>query len=31
MLIAQARAEGLTLVTVDQRFPDYDVELLPMG
>lgn len=31
MLIAQARAEGLTLVTVDQRFPEYDVTLLPLG
>lgn len=31
MLIAQARAEGLTLVTVDQRFPEYDVDLLPLG
>ena len=30
MLIAQARAEGLTLVTVDQRFPEYDVVLLPV-
>lgn len=30
MLIAQARAEGLTVVTVDGRFADYDVELLPM-
>jgi len=31
MLIAQARAEGLTLVSVDRRFPAYDVELLPLG
>ncbi len=31
MLIAQASVEGLTLVTVDQRFPEYDVELLPLG
>ncbi len=31
MLIAQARAEGLTLVTVDRRFVDYSVELLPLG
>jgi len=30
MLIAQAQAEGLTLVTVDQRFPEYDVSLLPV-
>ena len=28
MLIAQARAEGLTVVTVDRRFAAYDVELL---
>jgi len=26
MLIAQARVEGLTFVTVDRRFSDYDVE-----
>lgn len=31
MLIAQARAEGLAVVTVDARFSDYDVELLPLG
>ncbi len=31
MLIAQARTEGLTLVSVDSRFPDYDVQLLPLG
>lgn len=31
MMIAQARAEHLTLVSVDQRFPRYDVELLPLG
>ena len=31
MLIAQARAEGLTVVTVDGRFSDYNVELLPVG
>lgn len=31
MLIAQARAEGLTLVSVDRRFPLYDVELLPLN
>jgi PIN domain nuclease of toxin-antitoxin system len=29
MLIAQARIERLMLVTVDTRFSDYDVELLP--
>jgi PIN domain nuclease of toxin-antitoxin system len=29
MLIAQARAEGLTIVTRDKRFGDYDVALLP--
>ena len=29
MLVAQARAEKLTLVTVDHRFADYDVDLLP--
>jgi PIN domain nuclease of toxin-antitoxin system len=28
MLIAQARAEGLTVVTRDKRFADYDVALL---
>jgi hypothetical protein len=28
MLIAQARMEGLTLVTVDERLAEYDVELL---
>jgi PIN domain nuclease of toxin-antitoxin system len=31
MLIAQARAEALTVVTVDGRFSNYDVELLPVG
>ncbi len=31
MLIAQARAEGLTLVSVDERFGNYDVDLLPLG
>jgi PIN domain nuclease of toxin-antitoxin system len=31
MLIAQAQAEGLTIVTVDRRFADYAVELLPLG
>ncbi len=30
MLIAQARTEGLTLVSVDSRFPAYDVALLPL-
>lgn len=28
MMIAQARAENLTLVSIDERFPQYDVELL---
>jgi PIN domain nuclease of toxin-antitoxin system len=27
MLIAQARLEGATMVTVDQKFPLYDVPL----
>jgi PIN domain nuclease of toxin-antitoxin system len=31
MLIAQARAENLTLISVDNRFPHYDVELLPLA
>ena len=31
MLIAQARAEGLMVVTVDGRFSDYAVELLPVA
>lgn len=31
MLVAQARAEGLTLVSVDGRFSDYDVDLLPLS
>ena len=31
MLIAQARVEGLTLVSVDRRFADYDVALLAAG
>lgn len=31
MLIAQARAETLTLISVDNRFPRYDVELLPLS
>jgi PIN domain nuclease of toxin-antitoxin system len=29
MLIAQARVEGLTILTRDKRFADYDVALLP--
>jgi PIN domain nuclease of toxin-antitoxin system len=29
MLIAQALAEGLTIVTRDERFGDYGVALLP--
>ena len=29
MLIAQALAEGLTIVTRDKRFDDYKVSLLP--
>jgi PIN domain nuclease of toxin-antitoxin system len=28
MLIAQARVEGLTLITVDDRFAEYEVNLL---
>ncbi len=31
MLVAQARVEGLSLVTVDSRFTVYDVELLPLA
>ena len=31
MLIAEARTEALTLVSVDARFSDYDVELLALG
>ena len=31
MLIAQARIEGLTLVSVDRRFGQYDVSLLAAG
>ena len=31
MLIAQSRAEHCALVSVDSRFPSYDVELLPLG
>jgi len=30
MLIAQSAMEGLTLITVDERFSAYEVELLPM-
>jgi PIN domain nuclease of toxin-antitoxin system len=29
MLIAQALAEGLTIVTRDKRFDDYGLALLP--
>jgi PIN domain nuclease of toxin-antitoxin system len=29
MLIAQAYAEGLTIVTRDKRFADYGIALLP--
>ena len=31
MLIAQARAESLILISVDNRFPQYDVELLRLS
>jgi PIN domain nuclease of toxin-antitoxin system len=31
MLIAQARAESLTLISVDNRFPQYHVDLLSLG
>jgi PIN domain nuclease of toxin-antitoxin system len=31
MLIAQAIAEELTVVTIDERFGHYDVELLELG
>ncbi len=31
MLVAQARTEGLTLVSVDDRMAAYDVDLLPLG
>jgi PIN domain nuclease of toxin-antitoxin system len=31
MMIAQARAENLTLVSVDERFPQFNVELLPLS
>jgi PIN domain nuclease of toxin-antitoxin system len=30
VLIAQARIEGLTLISVDSRFSDYDVDLLSL-
>lgn len=30
MLIAQARSDGLTLISIDRRFAQYDVELLPL-
>jgi len=29
MIIAQARVEGLPIVTADPRFAAYDVELIP--
>jgi PIN domain nuclease of toxin-antitoxin system len=31
MLIAQAQMEQFTFVSVDSRFADYDVRLLPLG
>lgn len=31
MLIAQAQLERLILVSVDRRFTEYEVELLPLG
>lgn len=31
LLIAQARAEGLAIVTADRRFAAYDVPLVPAG
>jgi PIN domain nuclease of toxin-antitoxin system len=31
LLIAQARCEGLTIVTADRRFTDYDVPVLDAG
>ncbi|MDQ6949447.1 MAG: type II toxin-antitoxin system VapC family toxin [Actinomycetota bacterium] len=31
MLIAQSRIEGLTLITIDRRFSQYDVELLSLA
>lgn len=30
MLVAQAQIEGLTLLSVDSRFSEYEVELLPL-
>ncbi len=30
MLIAQSAMEGLTLITVDKRVSEHDVDLLPM-
>jgi PIN domain nuclease of toxin-antitoxin system len=30
ILIAQARSEVLTLISLDSRFADYDVDLLPL-
>ena len=31
ILIAQARTNDLTLISIDRRFPQYDVELLPLS
>jgi PIN domain nuclease of toxin-antitoxin system len=31
LLISQARSEGLTIVTADKRFADYDVEIVDVG
>jgi PIN domain nuclease of toxin-antitoxin system len=31
LLISQARSEGLTIVTADKRFADYDVEIVDAG
>lgn len=31
ILVAQARCEGLTLVSVDERFAEYEVELLDLS
>jgi len=31
MLIVQSQMEGLTLVSIDKRFPHYQVELLPLN
>ena len=30
LLIAQAQIEGITLLSVDSRFSEYEVELLPL-